>query len=234
MASVTARSSASDHCCHQLWCGWRPRAHQVGDGDRLGRHRRLREQSDGLRDAPGRYPCQLRTVQQDRPAARLQQSAERPQGGGLAAGVGADDHGDLPVGHGEVQLVDDGAVLVREGQGAGGEPAPVLSGSGPSGQGSGSCGASTAATVTADDQPDQIRGADRRREDAHRQFGGLRGAARPADRPPDDPYGTDPAGLLGAAWRGDRRPGRSARPQAVPPPPNCRWASSRRRSAPRI
>ena len=121
MASATARSSSSaDHCRHQRWCGWRPRADQVGDRDPLGRDRGLRQQPEPPGDLAGSgargSPAPSSSTA---PPPRLEQPGQRAQQRGLAAGVGADDDGDLAVGIVQVEAVDDGAVLVGE------RPGPV-------------------------------------------------------------------------------------------------------------
>ncbi|CAM5299526.1 Vitamin B12 import system permease protein BtuC [Streptomyces tanashiensis] len=56
--------------------------------------------------------------------------------------------------------------------------------------------------------------------------------ARPADRPPHDPDGADPAALLRAHGRGDRGRRRPARPAALRPRELARWVSRRRRWRP--
>ena len=61
------------------------------------------------------------------------------------------------------------------------------------------------------------------RGDGDGRAGRLRGAARPADRPPHDAYRPDPAAVLGAARRSDRRLRPICWRANSSRPPSCRW-----------
>ena len=71
--------------------------HQIGDGDPVRRDRRLRQQPEPAGHLLGRVGGDGPAVQQDRPGGRGQHPGQRPQQGGLAARVGADDDGELVV-----------------------------------------------------------------------------------------------------------------------------------------
>ena len=64
--------------------------------------------------------CDVLAVEQDAAALGLEQPGQAAQQGGLAAGVGADDHGDLTGRDGEREAVDDDAVVVGEAKVLGG------------------------------------------------------------------------------------------------------------------
>lgn len=89
---------------------------EVGDSDAVRWGRGLRQDADGPRDLSAGDAGEFGAVQQYGAPARFEEASQRPQDGGLAAGVGADDDRDLAVGYLEVQALDDGAVLVRQGQ----------------------------------------------------------------------------------------------------------------------
>ena len=101
-ALVRRPTTAATSC----WCGCRPRetrsatviAVRRAAGDCGSRPRRAG-------DLPGRERARSRAVQQHRAAPGLEQPAQGAQQGGLAAGVGADDHGDLAVGDVQVEPV---------------------------------------------------------------------------------------------------------------------------------
>ena len=65
-ASVTARSSSRDHWRRSFWCGWRPRANEVDDGDPVGRGRALGQQPEPARDLLGRQRADQLAVEQHR------------------------------------------------------------------------------------------------------------------------------------------------------------------------
>ena len=62
-AACTARSSDSDHCRNNLWCGVRPRADEVDDEDALGCDRRLGQQTESTGDLLRRQAMDLFAVE---------------------------------------------------------------------------------------------------------------------------------------------------------------------------
>ena len=88
--------------------------HEVGDDDALRGGRRLRQQTQDLRDLLGRLSVEGFAVEEHLSVPGLQQPGEGTQQRGLAAAVGADDGGDGPGFDGQVEVVDDGAVAVGE------------------------------------------------------------------------------------------------------------------------
>ena len=95
-----------------------PAADEVDDADALGGHRVLRQQAERARHlARGQRGDRL-PVEEHRARRRAQQSRHPPQQRGLAARVGADDHGDLAVRHLGGQLANDGRAAVPQGHAA--------------------------------------------------------------------------------------------------------------------
>ena len=82
-------------------------ADQFVDGDALGSYRGLRQKTDLSRKGLGPHPGDLPTVEQDCSRARRQHLAQRPQQGGLAAGIRPDDHGERPCFDGDVEARHD-------------------------------------------------------------------------------------------------------------------------------
>jgi hypothetical protein len=89
---------------------------QVGDGEAGGGDGALRQHPDDPGHVAGGGAVDAPAVQQDLAGVGAQEAAERPQQGGLAAAVGADDGGDRSVGDVEVEAVDDDVRSVRQSQ----------------------------------------------------------------------------------------------------------------------
>ncbi len=87
---------------------------EVGDDDPLGRDRRLREQPEQAGHLLRRALVQRLAVEHDLAGRRREEAGERAQQRRLAARVGADDDGDLPRLHLQVEVGDDGALAVAE------------------------------------------------------------------------------------------------------------------------
>ena len=80
------------------WCGVPAAGDEVGDGDALGRDRRLRQEAERRATSLVGRRWIASPSSSTVPALRLQQPGQGAQQRRLAAGVGADDHGDLAVG----------------------------------------------------------------------------------------------------------------------------------------
>ena len=91
-----------------------PAADEVADRDAVRRDRRLRQQAEHLGDVDALEVVHRRAVEDDLAAAWPQQPGQAAQQRGLAAGVGADDHGDPPVGDHDVEVADDVDVRIAE------------------------------------------------------------------------------------------------------------------------
>jgi hypothetical protein len=94
-----------------------PARDEIADGQPLGRDRRLRQEADAARHLARRQRADRRAVEQDAARLRLDQARHRPQQRRLAAGVGAHDRGDLPLGQLAVQPPQDRMVAVGKGDG---------------------------------------------------------------------------------------------------------------------
>ncbi|BDZ47529.1 hypothetical protein GCM10025866_34380 [Naasia aerilata] len=92
-----------------------PAAHQVGDGDALGRDRGLGEEAEDLRHLARRDVGERAPVEQDPAVAGRQEACHGAQQRRLAGGVGPDDSGDAALGDIEAEVGEDGAVVVRDG-----------------------------------------------------------------------------------------------------------------------
>jgi hypothetical protein len=87
---------------------------EVGDGQALGRDRRLRQHAEDLRDLAGGGAVDALAVEQHVALAGGQQPAQGAQEGRLAAAVGSDDRGDGAVEDVEVEAVDHDVVAVAQ------------------------------------------------------------------------------------------------------------------------
>ena len=91
-----------------------PTSDEIRDEDAVGSHRLLREDGHDPGDLAGREAAEVAAVEPEGATRRAQQAREPPQQGRLAAAVRADDRRDRPVGQGEAETIDDGAVVVAE------------------------------------------------------------------------------------------------------------------------
>jgi hypothetical protein len=88
--------------------------HQVGHGDAVRGDRRLRQQAEPPGDLLGRVGMDVLAVEHDLPGGRPEQPGQRPQQGGLAAGVRPDDHGEPAVRYLQVEVLADRPLVVAE------------------------------------------------------------------------------------------------------------------------
>jgi hypothetical protein len=91
-------------------------ADEIGDGDALGGDGRLREQPQGAGQLLGGQPVHGLAVEQHLTTARGEQAGHRAEQRRHPAGVRADDARDPPERDDEVEVVDDRALAVAEGQ----------------------------------------------------------------------------------------------------------------------
>ena len=115
------------HCLNSPWCGWRPRSTSSSTltpsgtigccGSRPRRRATSRVGSDPISSPSSRTE----------PPRGCSSRAEPAQQRRLAAAVGADDDGDAPGRHVEVEAVDDDAVVVGRGSGVRGGDGPEAS-----------------------------------------------------------------------------------------------------------
>ncbi len=87
---------------------------QVGDGDPVRRDRRLRQQAQALGDRPRGLGVDVAPVEQHPPGRGLQHARQGLEQGGLAAGVGADDDGELAFGEVDGEPFADGDAPVSD------------------------------------------------------------------------------------------------------------------------
>ncbi len=100
-------------------------SHEVDDGDPLRSDRRLREQAEPTGHVLGGHLVDQLAVEDHLTTGWLEQPSECLQQRRLATCVRSDDGGDLSVGDGEVEVVDDDVVVVRERHAGGAQRAPV-------------------------------------------------------------------------------------------------------------
>ena len=98
----------------------------------VGGDRGLRQEAELAGDLLGGQAVDRLAVEHDRAALAAQQAGQGAQQRGLAARVGPDDHGDLAVGHVEVEAVGHDVAVVGERQPAGRRGESQRSGSGSS------------------------------------------------------------------------------------------------------
>ncbi len=84
-----------------------------------GGQRGLGEQAEGLGDLVGAEAGQVFAVEVDGAVLGFEEAGQAAEQGGFAAGVGADDGGDLAVGDVHVEVGHDRVGVVAEGQGLG-------------------------------------------------------------------------------------------------------------------
>ena len=94
---------------------------QLAHGHPVGRERGLRQQAEPAGELLAAQGVDVGAVQQHRPLTGRQQARQAPQQSRLPRAVRADDHRHLPLGEGQVEVIDDDASLVGELQVPGGQ-----------------------------------------------------------------------------------------------------------------